>query len=72
MVDDGRGDDSSPESAESSTPDHCAVCRTRLDRGAWHPTVGHTGPDGRYRIVRFCSADCRDGWRSAHEDLVEE
>lgn len=67
MSDDGQAEVGDPIPADDGAPAECAVCGTPLDRGAWHPTVGYTGPDGTYDIVRFCSDGCRDDWQADRE-----
>lgn len=61
----------SPDSGRNGTPARCAACGARLDAGDWHPTVGHTDPNETYQIVRFCSGECRDEWRTTPEERDE-
>ena len=56
------------DTGQGDTPTHCGTCETHLDPGSWHPTVGQTGPDGTYRILRFCSEECQRRWSSARDD----
>lgn len=61
------GTDVPPDPPEDGAGNRCTNCGTRLDPGAWHPTIGYTDADGIYRIVRFCTEACRDEWLAAHE-----
>lgn len=68
MANDEHDNGRPPETAENGASGHCATCGTRLAPGRWHPTIGHTDTDGAYRIIRFCSDECRDDWRTTHEE----
>lgn len=65
-------DENFPSDADGDgAPTRCVTCRTRLDQGVWHPTVGHTDSSGTYRIVRFCNDECREEWRTSREEPDE-
>ncbi len=61
-------EDPASDTDQGDTPTHCGTCGTRLDAGSWHPTVGQTDPDGTYRILRFCSDECRRRWDTTRND----
>jgi len=47
---------------EGTDADRCATCGREIDPSDWHPVATRFTSDDGFRMLTFCSHDCRRAW----------